>query len=260
MRLQNKTWREVEEYLSTSQAIIIPAGSTEQHGPIGIIGTDAICAESIAEAVGGLVGALVAPTISYSPAPFNLSFPGTISIPDDVFEALVREILGSLHSQGFRSFYFVNGHGANLRPLNGIDVSGFEKARMRVRSWWEFPGTESLRRKLYGDWEGMHATPSEISVTQAVGRVIAADDVPGSQDPPERLSREYISSCAGDRHGLPDEHKARFPDGRVGSHSALARPEHGIRLMKTAVAEIADDFLRFVNPTHHNQLRDAPLT
>ncbi len=257
MRLQNKTWREVEEYLSTSQAIIIPAGSTEQHGPIGIIGTDAICARSIAEEVGDLVGALVAPTISYSPAPFNLSFPGTISIPEDIFATLVQEIIGSLHSQGFRSFYFVNGHGANLRPLQGIDISGFERVRMRVRSWWELSRTESLRQELYGDWEGMHATPSEISVTQAVGRVIAADDVPGSKDPPERLSREYIRSCAGDRHGPPDEHKARFPDGRVGSHSALARPGHGLRLMKTAVTEIADDFLEFVNPTLDSVVRDA---
>ena len=260
MRLQDRTWREVEEYLGTSRAIIIPSGSTEQHGPIGIIGTDSICAESIAGAVGDRVGALIAPTISFSPAPFNLCFPGTISIPEDVFAALVQEIIRSLHSQGFASFYFLNGHGANLHPLHAIDLSDLENARIRVRSWWEFPETMSLRQELYGDWEGMHATPSEISVTQAVGRVISAGDVPESLVQPERLSQEYIRECAGDRHGPPDAHRARFPDGRVGSHSALACPDHGLELMKTAVTEIAEDFLRFAGPALDGEKRNGMST
>ncbi|MEB3174715.1 MAG: creatininase family protein, partial [Cyanobacteriota bacterium] len=42
MRLQLAAWPEVETYLQTSQGIIIPIGSTEQHGPTGLIGTDAL--------------------------------------------------------------------------------------------------------------------------------------------------------------------------------------------------------------------------
>ena len=52
MLLQHSTWREVEAYLARSSVIVIPIGSTEQHGPIGLIGTDAICAETIAQALG----------------------------------------------------------------------------------------------------------------------------------------------------------------------------------------------------------------
>ena len=52
MLLHLSTWPEVENYLHTSQGLIIPIGSTEQHGPTGLIGTDAICAEVIAEGVG----------------------------------------------------------------------------------------------------------------------------------------------------------------------------------------------------------------
>ena len=245
MRLQNWTWHEVEDYLRTSRAIIVPTGSTEQHGPIGLIGTDSICATAIAEAVGERVGALVTPPLCYTPAPFNLAFPGTISVSEATFEALVRDILDSLNSQGFTSFYFLNGHGANLDPLRAIESSGPKNARIRVVSWWEFARTNALRQELFGAWEGVHATPSEISITQAIGRVIDADDVPESRDPPEWLSPEYLKACAGDRHGPPDAHKARFPDGRVGSHSALASPGHGTRLMQTAVAEIADDFAEF---------------
>ena len=48
MHLHLSTWQEVESYLLRSQGILIPTGSTEQHGPNGLIGTDAICATAIA--------------------------------------------------------------------------------------------------------------------------------------------------------------------------------------------------------------------
>ena len=48
MRLQTATWPEVEAYLEKSKGIIVPIGSTEQHGPNGMLGTDAICPEIIA--------------------------------------------------------------------------------------------------------------------------------------------------------------------------------------------------------------------
>ena len=76
MQLQLKTWRFVEDYLKDKTGIIIPIGSTEQHGPIGLIGTDAICAEVIARGVGDATGALVAPTISVGMAQHHLAFPG----------------------------------------------------------------------------------------------------------------------------------------------------------------------------------------
>jgi creatinine amidohydrolase/Fe(II)-dependent formamide hydrolase-like protein len=60
MQLQLQTWPEVDAYLRTSRGIIMPIGSTEQHGPIGLIGTDAICAEVIGRGVGEAAGALVA--------------------------------------------------------------------------------------------------------------------------------------------------------------------------------------------------------
>ena len=48
MRLQTATWPELETYLEHSNGIIVPIGSTEQHGPNGMLGTDAICPETIA--------------------------------------------------------------------------------------------------------------------------------------------------------------------------------------------------------------------
>ncbi|MBT3172928.1 MAG: creatininase family protein, partial [Rhodospirillaceae bacterium] len=47
MRMQLATWPEVEDYLKESTGIILPIGSTEQHGPNGFIGTDALTSEMI---------------------------------------------------------------------------------------------------------------------------------------------------------------------------------------------------------------------
>jgi creatinine amidohydrolase len=240
MRLDLCTWQEVEAYLGRTDGIIIPVGSTEQHGPMGLIGTDALCAQSIAEAASDEAGALVAPTLALTPAPFNIAFPGTISISTDLFEALVQEITTGLITQGFRHIYFLNGHGANIAPV-GRATEG--QSGVRIRSWWDFAEVNTLRQRHFGDWEGMHATPSEVAITQATHRRVP----PGAAaQPPRRLTPEFIRAAAGDRHGPPDEHRRDFPDGRVGSHSALASPEIGRELLRAAASAVARDYRAFV--------------
>ena len=61
IRLDLCTWPEVEDYLKRCKGVIIPLGSTEQHGPTGAIGTDAFTAEAVALEVGRLTGVLVTP-------------------------------------------------------------------------------------------------------------------------------------------------------------------------------------------------------
>ena len=241
MRLDRLTFQEVGEYLEKADGIIIPTGSTEQHGPNGLIGTDTICAETIANGVAARLGAMVAPPLAYAPAPFNLDFPGTVSVPTELFEQLAESIVDSLGSQGFRSFYFLNGHGANITPLRRA-ACRHQSFNFRVRSWWEFTDVSKLRDQLYGEWEGMHATPSEISITQISERRVSSPD---AEHPPARLPNGYLQSAAGDNHGPRDEHKALFPDGRVGAHSALASPEHGRILFAAAVSAISADYIDF---------------
>ena len=241
MRLDLMTWPEVEAYLAENSGIILPVGSTEQHGPMGLIGTDALCAQAIADRAAVQAGAVSAPVIGYTPAPFNTGFPGTISISEQVFKALTGEIISGLHSQGFRKIYVLNAHGANLAPLRDVTE---DRDYVRIRSWWDFESVNALRRELYGNWEGMHATPSEVAITQALHRVLPHGD---AAKPPRQLTPEFIAAHAGDRHGPPDEHRRDFPDGRVGSHSALATPEDGRLLLKTAADCVAQDLVEFTS-------------
>lgn len=235
------TWYEVDARINQGAAVLLPVGSTEQHGPMGRIGTDTICAEAVALAAAEQYNGIVAPALAYTPAPFNSGFPGTVSISADTFHAIANEVIHGLLEQGFTGVFVVNGHGANLEPLNRIK-DALPDGRVLIRSWWEPDAVNTLRQRLYGEWEGMHATPSEIAITQSLLGSLPANQ---AAEPPQKLSAEYMRAHSGDRHGPPAEHRAAFPDGRVGSHSALANPKDGERLLSAAASAIASEFRAF---------------
>ena len=256
MRLAETTWPNVARYLEGCKGIVIPVGSTEQHGPSGPIGTDALVAQAIAEQAARHGPWLVAPTLSLAPAQFNLAFAGTISLRASTLMAVVGDVLGSLASQGFERFYFLNGHGANIAAVQAacqdfyapwsLGQRSGEAPQCRLRSWWDYPRANLLRRRLYGDWEGMHATPSELAIAMALlGPDYPADDRASADRPPEPLPEGYARLHAGDNHLDAQHHRQRFPDGRVGSHSALAKPEHGHELLAAAAADAQQDIAEF---------------
>lgn len=247
MKLEHMTWYEVESRIAAGSAILLPVGSTEQHGPMGRIGTDTICAEAVALHASNHCGAIVAPAIAYTPAPFNTAFPGTVSVSADLFRAYCQEVIEGLLGQGFSGVFVVNGHGANLDPLRQVG-NNVSAGSLHIRSWWEPPSVNVLRQELFGEWEGMHATPSEIAITQSL---LGSLPEGIAATPPEKLSTDYIRAHSGDRHGPPEEHRAMFPDGRVGSHSALARPEHGDRILQVAAGAIAQEFREFEVRAQH---------
>lgn len=242
MKLIQSTWQEIDSYLASSDGIIIPTGSTEQHGPVGLLGTDMLCADAISVEAGKQANALVAPVLGYAPAEFNMGFSGTISISPETYRSLCSEIFLSLERHGFRHLYVLNGHGANLVPLAKA-AGELLHAQVRIKNWWDFEAVNLLRKEFYGEWEGMHATPSEISITQVDHRIL---DCSLAKDPPKRLTKEFIKTHAGDKHGSPDVHRAQFPDGRVGSHSFLAEREHGIQLKNAAVRDLVKDYKAFI--------------
>ncbi|MCR9126333.1 MAG: creatininase family protein [Rhodobacteraceae bacterium] len=241
MRLDHMTWRGIERRLNEGACVMVPVGSTEQHGPMGRLGTDTICAEAVALAAAARCGAIVAPALAYTPAPFNTAFAGTVSVSAETFGRLAHEVFSGLLSQGFAGVLAVNGHGANLAPLAEVQAA-CPAGAVEILSWWAPEPVMALREALFGDWEGMHATPSEIAITQTLLGALPPEDAAA---PPRALSPAYIAAHAGDRHGAPDAHRADFPDGRVGSHSALATPEHGARLLDTAGAAVACAFAAF---------------
>lgn len=116
MLLHLSTWQEVEVYLTHSGGIIIPIGSTEQHGPTGLIGTDAICAEAIAKGVGEATKALVSPTINVGMALHHTAFPGTISLRPTTLIQVINDYITSLAKVGFTHYFLLTDMGEILLP------------------------------------------------------------------------------------------------------------------------------------------------
>src|SRR5213082_165735 len=161
MQLHLSSWPEIEAYLAKSKAILIPIGSTEQHGPNGLLGTDALCPEIIGKRAGDEAGFLVGPTFNVGQAQHHMSFPGTITLRPSTMIAAMQDWSQSLVRHGFERIYWLNGHGGSF------DRSGANHPPLRcsLRNWWELPGVMDLCRQLFPVGEGSHATPSEVSVT-----------------------------------------------------------------------------------------------
>ncbi|MDH3690798.1 MAG: creatininase family protein [Gammaproteobacteria bacterium] len=246
MLLHLCTWQEVDAYLKGSTGIIIPIGSTEQHGPNGLIGTDAICPETIARGVAEKVNALIAPTLSIGMAQHHLGFAGTISFRPSTLISVIKDVVDSLARHGFDRLYFLNGHGGNIATIRAAfsevyaEVSveagdAYSKSvRCKLSNWYMAPGVGKLSQELFGASEGSHATPSEVSLSY-----FAYTDSVKSVDMTPKIAPNGPILDA-------DDYRRRFPDGRIGSDPSLASIQAGEKLYVAAVTDIARDYREFV--------------
>lgn len=246
MQLHLSTWAEIETYLKRSTGIIIPIGSTEQHGPNGLIGTDAICAEVFAREVGKAADALVAPTINVGMAQHHLGFPGSMTLRPSTLIAVIQDMVASLSRHGFDRFFFLNGHGGNVATVTAAFseiYAGSSMAhpgtntpslRCTIRNWWEAPSARRLSNSLFPGEEGSHATPSEVSVTFHAY--------------PEAVKTAEMSPRVAPQGSFTDaaDYRSRFPDGRIGSNPALATKEHGKTIVDAIVPELAESYRAFL--------------
>ncbi len=107
-----------------SLGVIVPVGSTEQHGPHLPLDTDTRIASAVARGVTARLAAapgelhwLVAPAIGYGDSGEHQSFPGTISIGTEALTALLVEY-GRSATVWAQRVLFINGHGGNVTALN----------------------------------------------------------------------------------------------------------------------------------------------
>jgi len=236
MLLHLAAWPEIENYLKTSQTIIVPIGSTEQHGPNGLLGTDAICPEVIAHEIGKRCNLLIAPTIGIGMAQHHLGFPGSISLRPSTLLRVIEDVVNSLLVHGFKKIYFFNGHGGNIATVNAAfseiyaqssfaQREPFTQVDLRLQNWWEGSRVGKLSNEHFKGSEGSHATPSEVSLTyfvypEAIKRVIMQPEI--APTGPIRDATDY---------------RQQFADGRIGSNPALAKAEIGEKLLHASVED-----------------------
>jgi creatinine amidohydrolase len=177
--LERLTWPEVEARIERGvDAVLIPIGSTEQHGHHMPLDTDCFIARSLcvraaeAGAADGLE-LLVAPTLNVTLSWYHMQFPGTVRLSTTTFLQVFREVCDSLVQHGFENLVAVNGHGGNIAALTVAVNHYFETTGRRVFlvQWWD------LASDVLADVEGpmIHAEEAETSLALALGQTVYED-------------------------------------------------------------------------------------
>jgi len=125
-------WPDVAEVASRS-LLVVPLGSTEQHGPHLPCTTDTDIAVALTDALAARrADVIVAPPLPYGSAGEHATFPGTLSIGGPAFEQVVIELVRS--ADAFAAVVLVSGHGGNAAPLARA-VATLRSEGRRVLAW-----------------------------------------------------------------------------------------------------------------------------
>src|ERR1700746_1748546 len=140
MRISERNWMMVEEYLKRDDRAVLPLGSTEQHAYLSL-SVDSILAESLAVEAAEPLGVPVFPVLAYGITPYFRAYPGTLTLRVDTYLRVVRDLLHSLAASGFRRIVLVNGHGGNIpaQGLAGEWQADHPGVRVRFHNWWNAP-------------------------------------------------------------------------------------------------------------------------
>ncbi|MFL0712105.1 MULTISPECIES: mycofactocin biosynthesis peptidyl-dipeptidase MftE [Microcella] len=111
-RLDEAAWPSVP----MEPLLLVPLGSTEQHGPHLPFSVDTDIAAAVAREAAERLGAVVAPALAYGSSGEHQGFAGTLSIGQDALRLLLVELVRSARTWAAR-VVLIAGHGGNAPVL-----------------------------------------------------------------------------------------------------------------------------------------------
>jgi creatinine amidohydrolase len=223
MKISDTNWQQIAAYLKTDDRAILPLGSTEQHAHLSL-SVDSILSEKIALDAAEPLGIPVFPVVAYGITPYFLAYPGTISLRQETYIRIVRDILDGLRLQGFRKILIVNGHGGN-QPAGSLAVEWMADnpdTSVKFHNWWNAPKTFAKVQEI--DTVASHASWMENFPWTRLPGVIQ----PTQQKPMVDLARMRAMN--------PEGVKALLGDGNFGGY--YERPDAEMQeIWDIAVAE-----------------------
>ncbi|WP_295953879.1 creatininase family protein [Rhodoferax sp.] len=147
--LEDLTWTELRDQVHQGKTtILVPIGGTEQSGPYVALGKHnarvKVLSQRIAE---GLGNALVAPVIAYvpeggtAPTSSHMRFPGTITVPDEVFKKTLESAANSFKVHGFQNIVFLGDHGGYLKDVQQVVA--------QLNKNWASSGAKAIVPEVY---------------------------------------------------------------------------------------------------------------
>jgi creatinine amidohydrolase len=234
LELDKVTWPEVEEQIASGRdTVVVALGATEQHGRHMPLATDALLGDHLGRLVADRLDAFVAPTVRVGCSSHHMDFPGTLSLEDETFHALVADHVRSLARAGFARVVLVPTHGGNFAPLAAAVEKLGELPGTRVVAVTDL--TALLRVAQAGQDEhgvpleegGLHAGEWETSMLLAIEPELVRM---------ERAQAGYTGDLQeGIQRMFESGVKAISDNGAVGDPTR-ASAEHGRRYWQVALA------------------------
>jgi creatinine amidohydrolase len=184
LQLDDLTWTEVRDSLRAgTTTVIIPVGGTEQNGPHMALGKHNVRAGFLSSRIAARLGnALVAPVVTYvpegriSPPEGHMRFPGTISVPQDAFAAVLAGAARSLKQHGFTDIVLVGDSGNYQSQLKDVALrlnkewAGGKARAHYVPEYYEAATAgfaQALRGRGIDQPAGTHAGVADTSLMMA---------------------------------------------------------------------------------------------
>ncbi|MEJ2166508.1 MAG: creatininase family protein [Desulfobacterales bacterium] len=185
LHLDRMTWVDVKAEINNGRdTVVVPFGSTEQHGRHMPLGTDAVLGDEFGWRLAERLNAFLAPTVRFGCSEHHLSFPGTISLSQETFQRIVADVVKSLSRHGFRRIVLLPTHGGNFKPLADAfaelepienvkvlaftDLEGFAKAAFESSRAFGVKAGQSGAHS--GEWETslmLALRPEQVKMDQA---------------------------------------------------------------------------------------------
>lgn len=182
--MEEMTWPEWQEKVAAGAPVLLPIGSTEQHGPHLPLGTDVYIPKMACARIAADLDAIIAPAIPYGyksqpKSGGGQSFPGTTSLDAQTLSLVIRDVIRDLGLHGARKVVTINGHYENCWPvLEGLDLAQRELRRDGITDMvllrielGDFIEPGTLDRIFLGGFPGVeleHAALMETSVMMSI--------------------------------------------------------------------------------------------
>jgi len=238
--LGDLTWPEIERLKPEVKVVIIPVGSTEQHGPHLCLATDAARAFGFSVRVARALypRVLVAPVISVGISPHHMDFAGTITLRPETLINTIVDYVASLKQHGFDRFFIINAHGGNESTIGVASEVIRAQFGLRVPSVNYKVMTTDVTRKVIASGKIDHSGEWEVADAMFIApEMVRADRL--SQGGEARYPYVYTDIYGQFRVNYPLRWKDVTDSGAVGDARA-ATPEKGKTINDAALKRIVE--------------------
>jgi creatinine amidohydrolase len=166
--LPEMTWEEVAEALKRTDLIIIPVGSTEEHGPHLALSADTIQGTEVSRRIVAKLSEDGIHAVAGPPIPFGVSselmdFPGTITLTPTTLQTVIREVTESLIRHGFRKFVLLMPHDGNFGAMYSAaqELAQRPDVRVVVLNW--VPALKKPLTEIYLSKQAGHGGEGETA-------------------------------------------------------------------------------------------------